>query len=744
MSLRMRFALGTIAAVAILAFSLGSAGRLTAKVALPTPPPPAPVKPVTDTYFGTTVVDRYRYMENMKAPEVQAFFKNQNDYTRRILALLGAPRERLLKRIAQLDNAGTAVSSVTLDGDYYFYLKLAPNANNEKLYMRGVASDAPEKLLVDPSLLAKSPKEHFTINYFLPSLDGHYVAYGISEGGSENAVLHVIDTTTGVTLPDSIDRCKYVGATSWLPDNSFYYVRFPKLAPNADPATSELKPVAYLHVLGRDPDADPAVFGIGVNPDVKFTPIDFPIVLRTPVSPYVIGLVQHGVQNEGTLYVVNADAITGPSTPWKKLLDVDSDVTQFDLRGSTIYLLTHKDALSYKVTSMRLDDPTKTQTLVPESKAVVEQISVANDGLYVRARTGGFGNIVRIGLSADGTPDIASKAKVPLPYPGTIDLLATDARVDGATFGLTAWTKSLLYYKGAPGVKPVDTKLKPLSPVDESGYESREVQARSEDGTMIPLSIVLKRGLKLDGTHPTYLEAYGAYGITLSPGFSTTRVAWMERGGVFAICHVRGGGWFGEAWHKAGMLATKRHSIEDFAACARYLIARHYTAASHLGGSGTSAGGIVIDGAITQYSNLLAAAIDEVGASNALRQEFSPNGPPNVPEFGSVKTKAGFEALLVQDAYEHVRDGAKYPAVMLVTGINDPRVSPWELAKFAARLQAANTSGRPTLLRVDYDSGHGFLAASRAQTDQLLTDEYSFLLWQLGDPEFQTIPMYVR
>ena len=174
------------------------------------------------------------------------------------------------------------------------------------------------------------------------------------------------------------------------------------------------------------------------------------------------------------------------------------------------------------------------------------------------------------------------------------------------------------------------------------------------------------------------------------------------------------------------------------------MVARHYTTSAHLAGSGTSAGGIVIGGAITRYPSLLAAAIDEVGSSNALRQEFSANGPPNVPEFGSVKTKAGFEALLAQDAYENVRDGVKYPAVMLVTGINDPRVDPWELAKFTARLEAADASRRPILLRVDYDAGHGFLAASRAQSDRLLTDEYAFLLWQLGDPEFQTIPARVR
>jgi prolyl oligopeptidase len=209
---------------------------------------------------------------------------------------------------------------------------------------------------------------------------------------------------------------------------------------------------------------------------------------------------------------------------------------------------------------------------------------------------------------------------------------------------------------------------------------------------------------------------------------------------VYAVCHVRGGGWYGEAWHRAGMLATKQHTIDDFIACGRWLVAHHYTSPAHLAGEGTSAGGITIGGAITQAPGLFAAALDVVGVSDALRSEFTPNGPPNIPEFGTETTAAGFHDLYPIDAYLHVRDGVAYPAVMLITGINDPRVAPWELGKFAARLQAATSSGRPILLRVDYDAGHGFLASSRAQSDQLLADQYSFLLWQLGDPGFQTIP----
>jgi prolyl oligopeptidase len=724
---------------AAIAFVLGAAtiaaiGR-AAGAPFPQPPPLPKPSPVTETYFGTTVTDPYRYFEDMKNPVTVRFFKEQNDYTRAVLDRLGAPRQKLFERIRQLDNAGTSVADLTLDGDRYFYEKLKPGENSEKLYTSNLDGSG-EKLLVDPDTLATAGK-HYTINYFTPSLDGKYVAYGISEGGSEASVIHVVDTATGQVLPDAIDRAYFVGVTSWLPDDSFYYVRFPALKPGEPETDKETRAVNYLHVLGHDPDKDVAVFGYGVDPAVKFELTDFPIVVYSPASPYLLGVIAHGVKNEVTMYAAKPQTGT---LPWKRIATDDDDVTGFDLKGSTVYLLTHKDAPAFKVVSTSLDAPNvaSAQTIVAPSKEVVEQIGVAKDGLYVRSREGGFGRIRRIALDDNGVA--GEVTEVNTPYNGTVDLLSTDPRVAGAVFGLTGWTHSLLYYFVAASGAVSDTHVKPLSPVDESAYASSEVQARSADGTMVPMSLIYRKGLKLDGSHPVDLEGYGSYGITETPGFSTTRVAWMERGGVAAICHVRGGGWYGEAWHEAGMIATKHHTWEDFIACAQWLIAHKYSSKAHMSGEGTSAGGITIGRAITARPDLFAAALDVVGESNALRSEFTPNGPPNVPEFGTVKNEEGFRALYAMDAYQHVVGGTPYPAVMLITGYNDPRVSSWELAKMAARLQQASTSGKPILLRVDYDAGHGFLAASRAQSDQLLADEYSFLLWQLGDPAFKGIP----
>ncbi len=716
---------------------------LAAVTGFPSPPPvPAP-SPVTDTYYGHTVTDPYRYFENMNDPRVQAFFRDQNAYTRAVLARLDGARARLLARIEHLDNAGVSISTVIHDGRYYFYEKLVPGANNERLYVRNVAG-GPERVLVNPDVLSTAGK-HYTINYFMPSLNGAYVAYGISEGGSEASVIHVVQTATGHVLSDAIDRAYFVGVTSWLPDGrSFYYVRFPALKPGEPAIDKETRAVCYLHVLGRNPDRDVPVFGYGVDPSIAFATTDFPLVVYSPASPgYVIGIVDHGVKNEVTMYETRVPAAAHGT--WRRIITDGDDVTGFDWKGKTLFLVTHKNAPTFKVVAMRLDAPdfSRAHTLVaPSATSVVEQVSVAADGLYVLSRDGGFGRITKIAFASDGTPERHST--VALPFQGSISSVTTDPREPGVTFPLTGWTHSELYYSADANGTVSDTHLKPLSPIDESAYTSEEVKARSADGTLVPMSIVYRKGLKRDGSHPAYLEGYGAYGITLEPTFSATRLAWLERGGVYAVCHVRGGGWYGEAWHRAGMISTKRHTWEDFIACGQWLVAHHFTAPAHLAGEGTSAGGITIGRAITSRPDLFAAALDVVGVSNATRSEFTPNGPPNIPEFGTVRTQTGFLALYAMDAYLHVVDGTRYPAVMLITGYNDPRVSSWELAKFAARLETATTSGRPILLRVDYDAGHGFLAASRAQTDALLADEYSFLLWQCGDPAFADIPAMIR
>jgi prolyl oligopeptidase len=249
------------------------------------------------------------------------------------------------------------------------------------------------------------------------------------------------------------------------------------------------------------------------------------------------------------------------------------------------------------------------------------------------------------------------------------------------------------------------------------------------------LSIVHKRGIPMDGSNPTWLEGYGAYGITIDPAFRPNWLAFLERGGIYAAAHARGGGEYGEDWHTAGQKLTKQHTIDDFIAGAQYLIENQYTSPAKLAGEGTSAGGITIGGAITQRPDLFAVAFIRVGDSDSMRSELMASGPANIPEFGTVKEPDGFKALYGMDAYQHVK-AKPYPSVFLTTGVNDPRVAPWQAAKMAARLQASTTSGKPVLLRVDYDAGHG-MGSTKTQRDMELADEVAFLFWQVGVAGFQ-------
>jgi prolyl oligopeptidase len=316
--------------------------------------------------------------------------------------------------------------------------------------------------------------------------------------------------------------------------------------------------------------------------------------------------------------------------------------------------------------------------------------------------------------------------------PGSVRSFFAEPKTPGALFRLDAWTASPRMFDFDPAKKASNpTEIIPPSPVVFEGIVSTEVKAKSADGTMVPLSIIHKKDMPRDGSSPTYLNGYASYGSSYEPTFEPMNLAWLERGGVVAICHPRGGGEYGEDWHRAGKLGTKTNTIEDFIGCARYLIDEKITSPARLAGQGTSAGGIMIGGAIVKRPDLFGAAVIRVGMVNALRFEQIPIGPFNTSEFGTVATKEGFEMLLAIDAYHKVKKGEAYPAVLLTTGITDPRVSPWQMAKMAARLQAATASDRPVLLRVDYQAGHG-IGSTKSQREEEMADIFAFLGWQLG------------
>ena len=715
-------------------FSCFAFSFLCAVAGAQTAPPAAPVRPVTDDYFGTKVVDPYRWMENSKAPEFQTWLKEQAEYTQSVLAKIPG-RSELTSRLQTLSNASTTVAGAQRVNGRFFYFKTLPNDNNRKLYVR--VGDR-ERILIDPEKISSKDK-HYSIDWFYPDDSGKLVAYGVSKGGSENSVLHIVEADTGRELGESIDRTQF-GSVNWFPDGkTFFYNRQQKLEPGAPPSAAYLDSRVYIHRIGSSPDTDTPVFGRNLSPKVDVAEPDFPIVIVTQGNPTVLGLIAHGVQREATIYCAPLAAFRGSTNAsaisWRKIADVNDDVTGAAVHGDDVYLLTHHNASRFKVvrTSLSAPDPDEGEVVVPAGEAVLQDIQPAKDALYLNVLDGGIGRLLRLSYDRQ-----AKAERVPLPFEGSLPELSTNPKEDGALVLMTSWTKSPMLAEYSPATGAVtDTKIVPPSPVDFSGIEVREVKAKALDGTLIPLSILYKHGMRLDGSNPALIMGYGAYGITMDPSFSPTRLAWLERGGVYAVAHVRGGGEYGEDWHKGGQKLTKQNTIGDFIACAEYLIEQGYSSREKIAGQGGSAGGITIGGAITQKPQLFAAALINVGDSDSLRSETMPSGPANIPEFGTVKTEEGFRALYAMDAYQHVKDGTPYPAVLLTTGSNDPRVEPWQAAKMTARLQAASSSHKPVLLRVDYDAGHG-IGSTKSQRVAELADEYSFLFWQLGVSGFQT------
>jgi len=710
-------------------FLLGFAAACAAQTA-PLTPPVAPVRPVTDTYFGTTVVDPYRWMET-STDELMAYMKAENAVTVQALAPFAAQDAKILDELTKLSDTVDIVSNPQRTLDKFFYLELPTGKSDYRLMTRAVGG-GPSRLLLDPATLAENGK-HAAIDYYVPSPDGRYVAVGVSLGGSENSVLHVVDATTGKLLSESISRAQE-GNPSWADDSKgFYFTRLQPMAEGAPAKTKYDNERVYYHRLGASEESDRPVFGADITTDPALPKNGNVFVSVVPGTGMILAGQTSGVVETPALWIRRTE-----SSPWIQVVTHDDGMMSMALHGTRAYILT-KGGASGAVSNGRVisfdlahETSAAAKVVVPESDLILSArtdtgLAAAGDALYVFGFRDGLSVVTRIPYD-----EHAKRAELKLPMSGTIGGIDADYRRPGITLSMVGWTKPRLIYAYAPAAHSFsDTHLQPKNPIDMSAIESVEVQARSADGTMVPLSILYKKGMALDGSHPALLEAYGAYGYSILPFYASSFLPWLNRGGIFALAHVRGGGEKGEAWHLAGMKETKQHTIDDFVGCAQYLIDKKYTSPAHLGIEGTSAGGIAVGGFLTQHPKLVAAVLYRVGITDILRSEQRATGAENAYEYGSVKIEPEFRAMYAISPYAHVQDGFKYPAVMLETGANDPRVTSWMLTKMTARLQAANASTNPILLRVDFDAGHG-IGSNRTQALKLAADEYTFLGWRLG------------
>jgi prolyl oligopeptidase len=615
-------------------------------------------------------------------------------------------------------------------GDSLFYLKADKGNDLRKLVMR--AKDGTERVLVDPGAIPDAQGLHASIDHYKPSRDGRFVAYGLARGGDEITTEHVLDTTTGRELADRVERIWGEFTVSWLPDGTgFFYTQMASQGFTDAAVDKFLNMRLFLHRLGEPVGKDVAVLGVGVNATAPFAPQEFPSLVVVPGSDWVLA-VAGGARNEMRLGIARlADVLRGKVT-WRAICDYDDGISGVVLRGNDVFVLSTKGAPNRRVLRMtagspRLDTAT---VIIPEGDDVIEDIDGASDALYVTVQKGGHALLRRVPYGGGKIED------VPLPFEGWTDQVAVDQSRPGVILHTEAWTHDDTYLRYDPAARTMEKlALKSASAADFGQIDVEEVVVPATDGVEVPLTILHRKGLALDGARPTILAGYGAYGFSYSPSYSPALLAWLERGGVWAVAHVRGGGEKGDAWRTAGSRAKKPSSWRDFNACAEWLVHHHYTSSATLGATGASAGGILVGRAITERPDLFAAASIYAGMVNATRYLESSNGANQMAEMGTPDTAEGFRSLLAMDAYQAVKAGTPYPALMLETGLNDGRVTPWHSAKFGARMQASTSSGRPVLIRVDGDEGHG-VGSKRAQRLALSADVWSFFLHEMSDPEF--------
>jgi prolyl oligopeptidase len=726
-TIRMRhLALASTAVLALIAAAAPALGQPPsadplAPIGVGARPPPPPVKPVTETLFGTPVTDNYRYME-AQGPETLAWMRGQGAYTRAVLDAI-KPLPALKARVAAFTGSFGFIQDYASYGGRAFYEERTPGSDNFDLMVRDADGRA-HKIVDVAALRAAHGATPYAINYILPSPDGAKIAVGISQGGSEAADLYVYDAATGARVAGPVDRAQF-GATSWSQDSAtLYFIRLKALGPN-DPGTEKFRDASLdAWTLSSPPTP---LYGSTTGHGPKFGPDETPVLDISPGVPVAVLASQNGVQNEIKAWIAPVAQAGSPDAPWTLLVDRDDGVTGADARGDQIFLLSHKNAPTFQVLRLRAGEPlSSAKVLVPaRPDRVIEGVHAAADALYVVTREGVYSRLLRIPAGTDRIEDVA------LPEHGHIGEAFTDARVPGLTVAMSSWVSPPTDYRFDPATGAfTDLHLGVHGDIRAADFTVTDLVAKAKDGAGVPLSLVQPRGAA--GPQVTVIEAYGSYGVAELADYSSRRATFMKEGIAYGVCHVRGGGELGEAWRLGGKDANKPNTWRDLIACGEDLVARGITSKDKLFIIGGSAGGITMGRALEERPDLFAGVLDLVPAANTLRAEFSPNGPDNIPEFGTVTTEAGFHNLHEMDSVLHVKPGVAYPPVMISTGLNDPRVSPWEPAKFAAALEASGDRN-PALLRIDEQAGHG-IGATRSQGDLLNADQIAFVFWRAGRP----------
>lgn len=720
----------TFIKITVLSLGIISTGNLFAQ----NKPEKAPSVPAKDTYFGITVEDKYRNLEDLKNEQTLSWLKAQADYTNNILNSIPG-KQTLIDELTSINNrVAEAISGtqITEDGTY-FYQKTTPKDQVAKLYKRD-GLKGKETLIFDPQTLKGETKDVFTISSFSPNKSGKLIAINVSKNGGEMSDMFLINVADNKILTDKIDKLRF-GTANWLSDDkSFLYTQ----SPTADihDAKAQLNIVTKLHVVGNDTAQDKVIFSKAMYPELKIADEEIPF-LGYDTDSKMLFLMPYSVNPNQKTFIAKGSDLNSAKINWKLLTDRKDEIKSFAFSDKDIYFFTSLNAPKFKVIKTSIANPNlATATLViPEDKeANLNPITITKDGIfYTRTKNGIESKLFFTDFEGKNHKEIKTPKKS-----ATIALTSRGNKFSDLWVRTTGWTTKGERYKY--DVKKNNFTREELSTITEypefENFEIEELMVKSYDGVEVPLSIIYKKGTKKDTKNPVLFYGYGAYGMSMSPSFNPNLLLWVERGGILAVAHVRGGGELGEKWHLEGQKTKKQNTWKDIIACTEYMINEGYTNSTKTAIYSRSAGGILVGRAITERPDLYAVAIPGVGSMNTVRGENAPNGPANTPEFGTMKIEDEAKALIEMDSYLQLKEGVKYPATLTTAGFNDPRIIVWSPAKFAARLLEVNASKKPTLLKVDYEAGH-FGGASKAKSYEETADVLSFALWQVGHTDFQ-------
>jgi prolyl oligopeptidase len=679
-------------------------------------PPTAAEKPIVDMFHGTKVLDNYRWLEDGKSPETQKWVEREMAYTRGILDPLPG-RAAINQRLTDLLSIGSVTAPI-IAGRHYFYTKREGMQNQPVLYVRdGV--NGPDRVLVDANKLAADGT--IALDWYYPSDNGKYVAYGTSPSGSEVSTLHVIETKTGTLLPDTIERTR-AASVAWKLDNSgFYYTRYPKKGDV--PAGQEMyNRHVFYHELSNDPENDDQpVFGQGRDAE------DWPSVSLSNDGHWLLITVQQG-WTKTELFLMNVKAGTPPT----RITTGKDFLYNGEVYNDKLFITTNEGAPRYRVFVADAGnyDRESWKELIPQTDAVLQGTGVFGGKLFAQYEQNASSQLKLFDLDGKKLNDL------PLPAIGTVYGSGGRWDRDEIFYGFQSFTfaPSIFRYDLKDGSSSLWTHVDAPS-IDPSAYEVKQEWFNSKDGTRVPMFVVHKKGIAKNGHTPTLLTAYGGFNLSLSPSFNRPAYLWMEHGGIYAVANLRGGAEFGEDWHRAGMLEKKQNVFDDMIAAAEHLIAEKYSDKNHLAIQGGSNGGLLMGAMITQRPDLFHAVVCQVPLLDMLHYQDFQIAKLWIPEYGTSEKADDFKWLYAYSPYHHVKSGTQYPAILFMTADTDTRVDPMHAKKMTALMQSEAKNGashtRPILLRIETKAGHGAGKPVAKQIEEF-TDVYSFLFWQLG------------